>query len=127
MAKDRIFELSDIVRETCFALHRWLRHGHLEKVYEMGLVHRLRARRLNVEAQFPLNVHDEDGTVLGSYFADLYVEQCLLVEIKACKGIADEHIAQLLGYLRTCNVEHGILVNFGSPKLQIKKYALSRI
>jgi GxxExxY protein len=79
-----------------------------------------------VEQQHPLQVRDEDGTVLGDYIADLFVEGVLIVELKACKSLTDEHVAQLLGYLRACRIEHGLLINFGSPKLQIKKYALSR-
>ena len=124
-AKDDIFELCDVIRETSFALHQYLRHGHLEKVYENGLASRLRKVQLKVEQQYPLKVYDEDGTVLGEYFADLFVENCLIIELKACKALAQEHIAQLLGYLRACHIEHGLLVNFGAPKLQIKKYALS--
>jgi GxxExxY protein len=122
---DDIFGLCDLVRETSFALHCWLRHGHLEKVYENGLAHRLRKVGMRVEQQFPLNVHDEDGTILGEYLADLFVDRRLIVELKACKALTDEHVAQLLGYLRACRTEHGLLINFGAPKLQIRKYALS--
>ena len=80
---------------------------------------------MKVEQQYPLKVYDEDGTVLGEYFADLFVESKLIVELNACKNLAQEHIAQLLGYLWACHIEHGLLVNFGAPKLQIKKYVLS--
>ena len=120
-----IFQLCDRIREISFALHRYLRHGHLEKVYENGLVHRLRKAGLHVQQQHPLQVLDEDGTVLGDYLADLYVEDCLIVELKACQTLANEHVAQILGYLRACRVEHGLLINFGAPKLEIKKYVLS--
>lgn len=123
--QDDIFALCDQIRETSFSLHRYLRHGHLEKVYENGLAHRLRKTGLTVEQQYPLQVLDEDGTVLGDYLADLFVENCLIVELKACRALANEHIAQLLGYLRACRIEHGLLINFGAPKLEIKKYALS--
>ena len=123
--KDDIFRLSDIIRETSFELHRYLRHGHLEKVYENGLAHRLRKVQLKVDQQYPLKVYDADGTVLGEYFADLFVESKLIVELKACKALAPEHTAQLLGYLRACHVEHGLLINFGAPRLGIKKYILS--
>ena len=124
--KDPIFQLCDQIRETSFALHEYLRHGHLEKVYENGLALRLRKKGLRVDQQFPLKVMDEDGTVLGDYFADLFVEACLIVELKACKAIAEEHIAQILGYLRACRIEHGLLINFGASKLEIHKYVLSR-
>jgi len=122
----RIFSLCDRVRETAFGLHRYLRHGHLEKVYENGLAHRLRKAGVRVEQQHRLQVLDEDGTVLGDYFADLLVAGELIVELKACRALADEHVAQLLGYLRGCRVEHGLLINFGAPKLEIRKYALSQ-
>ena len=123
--KDDIFGLVDLIREMSFDLHRYLRYGHLEKVYENGLAHRLRKAKMKVEQQYPLKVYDEDGTVLGEYFADLFIESKLLVELKACKALAPEHTAQLLGYLRACNIEHGLLVNFGAPKFQIRKYVLS--
>ena len=123
--KDDIFKLCDVIRETSFAIHQYLRHGHLEKVYENGLAHRLQKVQLMVKQQYPLKVYDEDGIVLGEYFADLFVESKLIIELKACKSLAPEHIAQLLGYLRACHVEHGLLINFGAPKLEIKKYVLS--
>jgi GxxExxY protein len=123
--KDPIFQLCDQIREISFALHQYLRHGHMEKVYENGLAHRSRKLGLKVEQQFPLKVLDEDGTVLGDYYAGLFVEACLTIELNACKAIADEHTAQLLGYLRACRIEHGLLINFGAPKLEIRKYVLS--
>ncbi|MCD4715345.1 MAG: GxxExxY protein [Desulfobacterales bacterium] len=124
-SQDEIFALCDRIRETSFELHRYLRHGHLEKVYENGLATRLRKKDMHVEQQYPLKVFDEDGTVLGDYFADLLVEKELIVELKATRVLANEHVAQILGYLRACRIEHGMLINFGAPKLQIRKYALS--
>ena len=125
--KDPIFLLCDRVRETAFSLHCYLRHGQAEKVYENGLAHRLRKQSVAVIQQHPLSVFDDDGTLLGEFFADLFVEQCLLVELKACRALADEHVAQLLGYLRASRIEHGLLINFGAPKLEIRKYALSDV
>lgn len=117
-----INELCDIVRETSFAIHKYHRNGHLEKIYENALVNRLRKQGLKVEQQHPLTVYDEDGTVLGEYFADLYIEDCLIVELKACKHTTDEHVSQILGYLKSARVHDGLLINFGSTKLYIKKY-----
>ena len=127
MTTNEVFALCDRVRETSFELHCFLRHGHLEKVYENGLANRLRKSGLIVHQQHPLQVWDEDGSVLGEYYADLLVQDCVIVELKACKSLADEHVAQLLGYLRSSRIEHGLLINFGSPKLQIRKFALSRL
>jgi GxxExxY protein len=120
-----VFALVNKIREISFSLHNYLRHGHLEKVYENGLVHRGRKAGIELESQFSLKVFDEDGTILGDYIADLFVEKCLLVELKAVKKLADEHVAQLLGYMRACKIEHGLLINFGASKLEIKKYILS--
>ena len=125
MKKDPIFTLCDRIRETAFALQKYHRHGHAEKIYENGLFHRLRKQGLKVSQQHPLHVYDEDGTILGEYFADLLVEDQLILEIKACRSLVDEHVAQLLGYLRSSRREHGLLINFGAPILQIRKYALS--
>jgi len=119
-------QLCDTARETAFAIHRYHRHGHLEKVYENALVHRLQKLGLDVKRQYPLTVYDEDGTIIGEYYADLFVNDRLIVELKAVKALADEHTAQLLGYLRASRIEHGLLMNFGSPKFEIKKYAFSQ-
>ena len=122
-----IMRLCDVVRETGFATHRYHKHGHLEKVYENALAHRLRKLGLEVKQQHPLRVYDEDGTIIGDYNADLFVDNRLIIELKAAKVLADEHVAQVLGYLRASRVEHGLLINFGAPKFEIKKYVLSRI
>lgn len=118
-------ELCDLVRETSYAIHLYHAHGHMEKVYENALVHRLRLAGLDVKQQHPIHVLDEDGTVIGEYFADLIVEDRLVVELKAVKILADEHTAQLLGYLKSTRIEHGMLINFGSYRFQIKKYVRS--
>ena len=120
-----IMPLCDIVREAGYAAHRFLRNGHVEKVYENSLANRLRKIGLKVVQQHPLAVYDEDGTLLGDFYADLFVEDCLIIELKAVRAIVDEHVAQLLGYLRASRIEHGLLINFGAPKYQIKKYILN--
>jgi GxxExxY protein len=125
MHSGTINELCDIVRETSFAIHRYHRHGHVEKIYENALVHRLRKKGLEVKQQHALQVLDEDGTLLGDFFADLFVESCLVVELKAVRAVADEHVAQILGYLRSARIETGLLVNFGSPIIHVKKYLMS--
>jgi len=117
-----INELCDVVRETSFAIHKFLRHGHMEKVYERSLVSRLIKQGIVSRPQEPMHVYDEDGTLLGEYFADLLVESRLVVELKACSAITTDHVAQLLGYLRSSRIENGLLINFGAPRLYIKKY-----
>jgi len=125
MKFEHINQLCDVVRETSFALHKYHRHGHAEKIYENGLVHRLRKQGLKVLQQHPLRVYDEDGTLLGDFFADLFVEDQLIVELKATRAVIDEHVAQLLGYLKSGRIETGLLINFGAPKLYVKKYLMT--
>lgn len=94
----------------------------MEKVYENALAHRLQKAGLSVEQQFPIKVLDEDGTLTGDYFSDLFVEGRLVIELKTAKALAPEHEAQILGYLKSSPVEHGLLINFGSHKFEIEKF-----
>ena len=126
MEWNNINELCDLIRKTSLDIHRYHRSGHLEKIYENALAHRLRKMGLEVEQQYRLVVYDADGTELGEYYADLFIEGQLIVELKACKSILSEHVAQILGYLRSSGIEHGLLINFGAQKLFIKKYILDR-
>jgi GxxExxY protein len=121
---DDVKALSDQVRQTAYDIHCYHACGHLEKVYENALVHRLRKLGLNVRQQTPLNVFDEDGTLVGEYFVDLLVNEILIVELKTARAIAREHEAQVLAYLKGTHLHHGLLINFGSPKFEIRKFAL---
>jgi len=120
-----IRRLCGIVRTVAYEAHTYLKHGHMEKIYENSMVHRLRKLGVEVEHQFPIPVYDEDGFLLGDFFADLFVENKLIVELKACRAINDDHIAQLLGYLRSSRIEDGLLINFGAPRLFVKKFILT--
>ena len=121
-----INDLCDIVRQTAYDIHVYHANGHLEKVYENALAHRLRKIGLGVKQQHPLKVYDEDGTEIGDYFADLLVDDRLIIELKAAKSLVDEHVAQILGYMKTSRIEHGLLINFGSYRFQIRKYVLTQ-
>jgi len=120
MTEREINALCDRVRQTACEIHLYLGNGHLEKVYENALAHRLRKAGMSVQQQCPINVYDEDGTLLGEYFADLLVEGALVVEAKAAKTLAIEHESQILGYLKSTKVEHGLLMNFGASKFQFE-------
>jgi GxxExxY protein len=117
--------LSDQVRQVAYEIHVYHAHGHLEKVYENALAHRLRKAGLEVKQQHPIKVYDEDGALLGDYSADLLVEECLIIELKTAKALAPEHEAQILGYLKSARLEHGLLINFGSYKFEIRKFTWS--
>ncbi|MEY4483168.1 MAG: hypothetical protein RL693_620 [Verrucomicrobiota bacterium] len=114
--------LCDLVRQVAYDIHVYHGHGHLEKVYENALTHRLRKAGLAVEQQYPINVYDEDGTVIGDYLADILVEGRLIIELKTAKILAPEHEAQILGYLKSSRLGHGLLINFGSYKFELRKF-----
>ena len=124
--KSRPFQLCDMVRETAFAIHCYHGPGQLEKIYENALVHRLRKQGLRVEQQVSLKVFDEDGSLLGDLTADVLVEGLLMLELKAVRAGLPEHVAQLLGYLKSVRVEHGALLNFGAGRFHIKMYGMSQ-
>jgi GxxExxY protein len=77
-----INELCNIVRQTAYDIHIYHSHGHLEKVYENALANRLRKLGLDVKQQYPVKVYDEDGTEIGDYLADLFIEGRLIIELK---------------------------------------------
>ena len=118
-------KLADQVRHIAYDIHVYHGLGHLEKVYENALAHRLRKAGVTVYQQHPVKVFDEDGTLIGDYLADLMVENALIIELKTAKALAPEHTAQTLGYLKSSRIEHGLLINFGSYKFEIRKYTLS--
>lgn len=120
-----IVELCNQVRQTSYDIHLYHAHGHLEKVYENALAHRLRKLGLDVRQQHGIQVVDEDGTPLGDYLADLLVDNQLVIELKTARTLAPEHEAQMLGYLKSARIEHGLLINFGSYKFEIRKFAWS--
>lgn len=117
-----IMSLCDLVRQTAYDIHAYHGHGHLEKPYENALAHRLRKAGLTVEQQYPIRIYDEDGTVIGDYIADLIVEGELIIELETVKALAPEHTAQLMGYLKSAQKEHGLLINFGAHHFLIKKF-----
>jgi GxxExxY protein len=120
-----IFTLCNLIRETSFEIHKYLRHGLKEQIYENALAHRLRKKGVSIEQQQAVKVFDEDGTLLGFLKTDLLVENRLICEIKSCHTLIDEHVSQLLGYLRASRIEHGLLINFGNARLQIRKYIVT--
>jgi GxxExxY protein len=121
-----IKDLADRVRQIAYDIHVYHGHGHLEKVYENTFAHRLQKSGLKVKQQEPITVYDENGAIVGEYFADLLVEDTLIIELKTAKALAAEHEAQVLGYLKSARKEHALLINFGSYKFEIRKFAWSQ-
>lgn len=123
--EESIFALCDVIRETSYAIYNYHRSGHREQIYENALAHRLGKLGITVEQQQELRVYDEDGTLLGNLRTDLFIENKLICEIKGVSKLVDEHVAQLLGYLRASRIQHGLLINFGGPRLEIRKFIVN--
>ncbi len=112
--------LSQRVIGAAFDVSNALGVGFLEKVYENALAHQLKKEGLRVEQQRSVQVV-YDGVVVGDYYADLLVEDAILVELKVAKALDDIHVAQCMNYLRATGLAVCLLLNFGVPRLQVKR------
>ena len=117
---DKLNEVTKRIIGCAYAVSNGLGAGFLEKVYENALAHELRKAGLRVEQQRPLRVQ-YDGVVVGEYTADLLVEDCILVELKAVKALDDIHLAQCLNYLKATGLSLCLLINFGKPKVDVRR------
>ncbi|HSP99739.1 MAG TPA: GxxExxY protein [Candidatus Dormibacteraeota bacterium] len=97
--------------------------GFLERVYEAALMHELQKAGLRAESQVAFAVR-YDGVVVGEYRADLVVDDRIVVEVKAAKAIDPAHQAQPLNYLRASGLRIGLILNFGTPRLGIKRMVI---
>ena len=104
----------------CFEVINELGTGFLESVYEKALFIALQEKGLNAEEQVPLNVFFREYNV-GHFIADIVVDKAVLLEIKAVKNLLPEHQAQVINYLNATGLEVGLLINFGSAKLEYKR------
>ena len=112
-------ELTDAIICCFYTVYNTLGYGFLEKVYENALLAELEIRGISALAQSPISVFYGNRQV-GEYFADILVDNKVIVEVKAVKNLAPEHEAQLLNYLKATDVEVGLLLNFG-PQPQVKR------
>jgi GxxExxY protein len=114
-------ELTQKILEGAFAVHNTLGCGFLEKVYSNALLLELRNLNLSCEHEVPFKVRYRN-IVVGDYCADLIVQRRVLVELKACAGLDSVHEAQILNYLKASSIQVGLLLNFGKPKLQYRRF-----
>ncbi len=105
-------ELTEKIIKAFFKVYNTLGFGFLEKVYENALFIELVAMGLFVEKQKAIKVHYE-GKQVGEYYADLIVNECVIVELKAAESLCEEHEYQLINYLKATEIEVGLLLNFG--------------
>jgi GxxExxY protein len=117
--------LTEKIIGCVFKVSNTLGPGFLEKVYENALAHELRKAGLDFRQQYPISVL-YDGTVVGEFLADLLVNEQVIIELKAVKNLDDAHLAQCLNYLKATGLPLCLLINFGTPRVQVKRVALTR-
>ena len=115
--------LTEKIIGGAFAVSNGLGHGFLEAVYKNALIIELEARDLSVrkERSFPVRYRDKQ---VGFYLADLVVDNRVIIELKAVDGLSQNHTAQVLNYLKASGLPIGILLNFGKPRLEMKRILL---
>ena len=125
MNEEDLNKLSEKVIGCAFSVSNFLGAGFLEKVYENALAYELRKANLKVEQQKPVNVFYEN-VIVGEYIADLLIEDSLLIELKTVEKFNEAHFAQSLNYLKATKLPLCLLLNFGNPKVEIKRIYLSK-
>ncbi len=112
-------DLTEVILKAFYTVYNTLGYGFLEKVYENALLLELRRQGLRVHQQVPIKVYYA-GQVVGEYFADLLVENRVIVELKAAEALSPAHEAQLLNYLKATGISVGLVLNFG-PRPEFRR------
>ena len=123
--KELLYEdLTEKVRQAAYEVQHYFGNGFLEKVYENALAYKLHRLGMDCQQQVPLKVYFENNVVVGEYFADLVVEDKIIIELKTVEDLAKIHYAQLKHYLKATRFRLGLLINFGKPRLEFKRVIL---
>ena len=116
-------DLSEQIIKAFYKVYNTLGYGFLEKVYENAIFIELESIGLNVRKQEPIKVYYEEKEV-GVYFADLIINDTIIIELKATESLSEEHESQLINYLKATDIEVGLLLNFGKkPEVKRKVYS----
>ncbi len=116
-------EITEKIIKAFFKVYNTLGYGFLEKVYEKALFIELVSMGLHCEPQKPIKVY-YNGKIVGEYFADMVVNGCVIIELKAAEALCEEHEFQLINYLKATDIEIGLLLNFGKkPEFKRKVFS----
>lgn len=118
-------DITDKIIKAFYKVYNTLGYGFLEKVYENALFIELNNIGLKVTKQEPIKVYYEENEV-GIYFADLIIEEKIIIELKTTEELCEEHEFQLINYLKATEIEVGLLLNFGK-KPEVKRKVFSNI
>ena len=117
-------EITKSIIGAAFEVYRILGYGFLEKVYQKAMQVELLQRGLQSELEYPIKIHFR-GVTVGDYYADLFVERKVIVELKVAKVYSPRDEAQLLNELKATGTEVGLLINFGSQRVEFKRFVFS--
>ncbi len=121
--KHGLNRLTERIIGCAYRVANGLGAGFLEKVYQNALVVELRETGLTARQQHSIAVRHK-GQMVGEYFAEILVEDAVLVELKAVGALEDFHMAQCLNYLKATGLKICLLLNFGKPRIEIKRIAI---
>ncbi len=116
-------DITDLIIKAYYKVYNKLGYGFLEKVYENAMMIELLSFNLICQRQQPISVY-YNGMIIGEYFADIVVNDVVIIELKAAESLCPEHECQLINYLKATNIEVGLLLNFGK-KPEIKRKVLT--
>ncbi len=119
---EAINDLTERIIGCAYRVSNELGCGFLEKPYENALVHELRKQGFRVQQQHPIHIY-YDGVVVGEYAADIIVDETVILELKAVRALDSIHKAQCMNYVKATGLPVCLLLNFGTPKLQVKRIA----
>jgi GxxExxY protein len=114
-------EITNQVLAACFEVSKELGAGFLESVYQNALMIALQGKGLTLEREHPLAVLFR-GQIVGQFYADIFVEDKIILELKAVSELTDVHKAQVINYLKATGIKIGLLINFGNPKLEYRRF-----
>lgn len=119
-------EITDKIIHSFYTVYNTLGYGFLEKVYENAMMLELIEKGMLAQKQNPIKVHYREK-LIGEYFADIIVEEKVIIELKAAEAIVQEHELQLINYLKATEIEIGLLLNFGKrPEIKRKIFTNDR-
>jgi GxxExxY protein len=114
-------EITEKIIGCAYEVANTLGSGFVEKVYENSLFHQLLKSGLSVKQQYQMAVY-YDNVLVGEFFADLLIEEKVLLELKAVRQLDDVHTAQVMNYLKASGLPICLLINFGRPKIEIRRF-----
>ncbi len=120
---ERMEKLTERTIGSAFEVLNELGHGFPEAIYQKALAHELVQSGISVEQQVPFEVRYK-GVLVGNYYADIVVDQCVIIELKTVEKLVPAHVGQVLNYLRASNLHVGLLLNFAKPKLEYRRVLL---